>query len=218
MSKYVVAIMSAAEIGALHHIITDELENGVLDVENQALLSNAQAKLDEALRTAGESLSPAVPASKSVKPHSPESFCAYERFKLQWMLDHKHTLQELLCELDAYSEDCGDAGSMQELMDVWEKDRGFGGEMWPCYEEWLECEAKSVVPVVIPAQEPVITEPVICGGADCVYHDGNCKCMLPSLVNRMPNRDTEDAVYGESCCMDFLPAELNDGTKEAAHE
>ena len=51
MSKYVVAIMSAAEVGALHHIITDELENGVLDVENQALLSNAQAKLDEALRT-----------------------------------------------------------------------------------------------------------------------------------------------------------------------
>lgn len=114
MSKYVVAIMSAAEVGALHHIITDELENGVLDVENQALLSNAQAKLDEALRTAGESLSPAVPASKPVKPHSPESFRAYECFKLQWMLDHKHTLQELLCELDAYSEDCGDAGSMQE--------------------------------------------------------------------------------------------------------
>lgn len=142
MSKYVVAIMSAAEIAALHHIITDELENGVLDVENQALLSNAQAKLDEALRTAGESLSPAVPASKPVEPHTPESFRAYERFKLQWMLDHKHTLQELLCELDAYSEDCGDAGSMQELLDVWEKDRGFGGEMWPCYEEWLECEAK----------------------------------------------------------------------------
>ena len=117
MSKYVVAIMSAAEVGALHHIITDELENGVLDVENQALLSNAQAKLDEALRTAGESLSPAVPASKPVKPHSPESFRAYECFKLQWMLDHKHTLQELL--------------------DVWEKDRSFGGEIWPCYEEWL---------------------------------------------------------------------------------
>ena len=36
MSKYVVAIMSAAEVGALHHIITDELENGVLDVENHA--------------------------------------------------------------------------------------------------------------------------------------------------------------------------------------
>lgn len=28
MSKYVVAIMSAAEVGALHHIITDELETG----------------------------------------------------------------------------------------------------------------------------------------------------------------------------------------------
>ena len=79
MSKYVVAIMSAAEIAALHHIITDELENGVLDVENQALLSNAQAKLDEALRTAGESLSPAVPASKPVEPHTPESFRAFSR-------------------------------------------------------------------------------------------------------------------------------------------
>lgn len=125
MSKYVVAIMSAAEIAALHHIITDELENGVLDVENQALLSNAQAKLDEALRTAGESLSPAVPASKPVEPHTPESFRAYERFKLQWMLDHKHTLQELLCELDAYSEDCGagvyavrnDARLIQKVLD-----------------------------------------------------------------------------------------------------
>lgn len=212
MSKYVVAIMSAAEIGALHHIITDELENGVLDVENQALLSNAQAKLDEALRTAGESLSPAVPASKPVKPHSPESFRAYECFKLQWMLGHKHTLQELLCELDAYSEDCGDAGSMQELLDVWEKDRGFGGEMWPCYEEWLECEAKEE-----PAEAHELSS-IICGATACVYHDGNGGCLLPRLIHRLPDRNLEDAVYGESCCTDFLPAELNDGTKEAAHE
>ena len=41
MSKHIFLILSAAEIDALRHIITDELENGVLDTENQALLSNA---------------------------------------------------------------------------------------------------------------------------------------------------------------------------------
>lgn len=211
MSKHIFLILSAAEIDALRHIITDELENGVLDTENQALLSNAQATMDEALRAAGYSRSSAT-ANSPCTPNTPESFRAYEQFKLKWMSDHGHTLQELFCELDAYSEDCGDAGSMQELLDVWEKDRGFGGEMCPCYEEWLECEAKEE-----PAEAQELSS-IICGATTCVYHDGNVGCLLPRLIHRLPNRNTEDAVYGKSCCMDFLPAELKDGTKEAAHE
>lgn len=211
MSKFVVAILSAAEISALHHIISDELVNGVLDVENQALLSNSQAKLDEALRAAGHSYSPAI-ASTPCKPNTPESFRAYERFKLKWMADHGHTLQELFCELDELAENCQNAGSIQELFSEWERDCGFSSEVWPCYEEWLECEAKEE-----PAEAQELSS-IICGATACVYHDGNGGCLLPRLIHRLPDRNLEDAVYGESCCTDFLPAELNDGTKEAAHE
>lgn len=211
MSKHIFLILSAAEIDALRHIITDELENGVLDTENQALLSNAQATMDEALRAAGYSRSSAT-ANSPCTPNTPESFRAYEQFKLKWMSDHGHTLQELFCELDELSENCQNAGSIQELFSEWERDCGFSSEVWPCYDEWLECEAKEE-----PAEAQELSS-IICSAPACVYHDGNVGCLLPRLIHRLPDRNLEDAVYGESCCMDFLPAELNDGTKEAAHE
>lgn len=209
MSKFVVAILSAAEISALHHIISDELVNGVLDVENQALLSNVQAKLDEALRAAGHSYSPAI-ASAPCKPNTPESFRAYERFKLKWMSDHGHTLQELFCELDELSENCQNAGSIQELFSEWERDCGFSSEVWPCYEEWLECEAKEE-----PAEAQELSS-IICGATTCVYHDGNVGCLLPRLIHRLPDRNLEDAVYGEGICRDFISVKLDSGAHRDA--
>lgn len=71
-----------------------------------------------------------------------ESFRTFERFKLQWMLDHGHTLQELFCGMDALSRDYEDLKSIQELFIEWEQNCGFGSEIWPCYEEWLGYEAK----------------------------------------------------------------------------
>ena len=72
----------------------------------------------------------------------------YELFKLQWMIDHGYTLRSLMDELDRYS-----AEEMSEFLDgnvidldlnpsnifsEWESERGFNGNIYPCFEEWLE--------------------------------------------------------------------------------
>lgn len=67
---------------------------------------------------------------------------AYERFKLQWMLDHGYTLTDLVEELDRIREDYDPDESFLSIFESWEFDQGFGSEIWPCYDEWLECKYK----------------------------------------------------------------------------
>lgn len=72
----------------------------------------------------------------------------YELFKLQWMIDHGYTLRSLMDWLDRYS-----AEEMSEFLDGnvidldlnpgsifsrWESESGFNGNIYPCFEEWLE--------------------------------------------------------------------------------
>lgn len=63
----------------------------------------------------------------------------YEIFKLQWMLDHGYTLDDLIHELQLLQNKNQD-DSIKTLFDDWEYGYGFGSEIWPCYEEWLDCE------------------------------------------------------------------------------
>lgn len=63
----------------------------------------------------------------------------YEIFKLQWMLDHGYTLSDLIHELQLLQNKSQD-DSIKTLFDDWEYGYGFGSEIWPCYEEWLDCE------------------------------------------------------------------------------
>lgn len=64
----------------------------------------------------------------------------YEKFKLQWMVDHGYTVESLVASLAAYLEDSGEP--LYETYQMWEQDAGFGGEIWPCFDEWLENENK----------------------------------------------------------------------------
>lgn len=64
----------------------------------------------------------------------------YEASKLQWMIDHGHTLESLVASLAASLEDSGEP--LWETYQAWEKDDGFGGETWPSFEKWLENEKK----------------------------------------------------------------------------
>lgn len=72
----------------------------------------------------------------------------YELFKLQWMIDHGYTLRSLMDWLDRYL-----AEEMSEFLDGndidldlnpssifsrWESESGFNGNIYPCFEEWLE--------------------------------------------------------------------------------
>ena len=71
----------------------------------------------------------------------------YEKYQLLWMIDHGHSLRELLEELKEYQyEDPEDSDRIStpipELFQEWEKDRGFDSEIWPCEAEFNETEAQ----------------------------------------------------------------------------
>lgn len=64
---------------------------------------------------------------------------AHEFFKLWWMMTHGHTLKELMERLEEQREEEPET-TLQSLFDDWEYGIGFGGEVWPCFEEFLGCE------------------------------------------------------------------------------
>ena len=69
----------------------------------------------------------------------------YEKFQLKWMIDHDHSLRELMEELQSLQyEDPEDSDRIstpvKELFAEWEADRGFGSEIWPCEAEYESCE------------------------------------------------------------------------------
>ena len=70
----------------------------------------------------------------------------YERYVTKWIPDHGHTVYELIRELQEMFADSCDNSAMDpetaitELMDDCETDRGFGGEIYACKDEFLENE------------------------------------------------------------------------------
>ena len=71
----------------------------------------------------------------------------YEKFQLQWMIDHGHSLRELMEKLQSIQyDDPEDSDQIStpitELFERWEQDRGFGSEIWPCEAEYDGCEGK----------------------------------------------------------------------------
>ena len=67
---------------------------------------------------------------------------AYERFRLQWMLDHGRSLSELIDELQKLRDEGNPEMSLQDLFRDWEFGYGFGSEIWPSFEEFLDVEYK----------------------------------------------------------------------------
>lgn len=70
----------------------------------------------------------------------------YEKFQLQWMIEHGHSLRELMEELQSLQYDDPEDSDristpITELFAEWAADRGFGSEIWPCEEEYESCEA-----------------------------------------------------------------------------
>lgn len=78
-----------------------------------------------------------------------EKYKKYEKFKLQWMLDHGYTLSDLVEHLDMmihedHAEETGIRTSLPSLFEDWEFGVGFtGGAVWPCFEEWLASDRKA---------------------------------------------------------------------------
>ena len=69
----------------------------------------------------------------------------YQKYQLQWMIDHDHPLDEMVSEMLAMQTD-GDKiafdGDVADLFSEWEYSCGFGGEIWACEKEWQDAEEK----------------------------------------------------------------------------
>ena len=52
----------------------------------------------------------------------------YERYQLEWMIEHGHSLKEFVQGLDRVDLDGID--SLEEAYAIWENDYGFGGEVF----------------------------------------------------------------------------------------
>ena len=72
----------------------------------------------------------------------------YQKYQLQWMIDHGYSLQDLMSELTSFQYDDPEDSDristpISELFDEWVADSGFGSEIWACEEEWKDCDDSS---------------------------------------------------------------------------
>lgn len=67
---------------------------------------------------------------------------AYKKYKLDWMLQHGYTLEHLVEEVTDYMDEVG--WPFKETYKLWERDCGFDGEIWVCYDEFLDNEYQDV--------------------------------------------------------------------------
>ena len=68
----------------------------------------------------------------------------YEQYKTEWMLEHGITMSEFIRVLDNYRSECEQDGdefnSIEDVLNNFEDDGSFGGEIWACYDEWQDSE------------------------------------------------------------------------------
>lgn len=64
----------------------------------------------------------------------------YERYQLEWMIEHNHSLREFVQNLDLVDRD-GLEG-LEDAYGFWTQDYGFGGECFACEAEWRDAEGK----------------------------------------------------------------------------
>ena len=60
----------------------------------------------------------------------------YERYQLEWMIEHGHSLKEFVQGLDLVDRDGID--SLEDVYAIWENDYGFGGEVFSNEREFKE--------------------------------------------------------------------------------
>ena len=73
-----------------------------------------------------------------------EHHSAYEKHRLQWMIAHGYTLTDLIHQLQLMIDEDLDGSdvptSLQSLFEEWEFGYGFNGEIWPCFDEYMDCD------------------------------------------------------------------------------
>lgn len=71
-----------------------------------------------------------------------ENWKDYQKFKLEWMLSHGYSLEDLIHRVsEILQEETTLNLSFEEAFKIFENEVGFAGsEIWPCYDEWLNEE------------------------------------------------------------------------------
>ena len=70
----------------------------------------------------------------------------YEQYRLNWMIEHGYSLPRLIRQLARLKDECnaqGDDPTIEELWEMWEDEYGFDGDLWACYDEWLQGEGRN---------------------------------------------------------------------------
>lgn len=67
----------------------------------------------------------------------------YEKYQLQWMINHGYSLKELMDSMTSYLHDSSweVSDGIQVLFNEWEKYAGFDSEIWACEDEWKEVDS-----------------------------------------------------------------------------
>ena len=70
----------------------------------------------------------------------------YEKYQLQWLIDHNHSLTELIQELEDYINQefwlsSDPKINLSKAFKDWELDTGFNSEIYVCEEEYYDTEA-----------------------------------------------------------------------------
>ncbi len=65
----------------------------------------------------------------------------YERYQLEWMIDHGYSLRDFVKALDVV--DLDGLHSLEDAFDIWEFDYGFGGELYACEAEYNDTESNA---------------------------------------------------------------------------
>lgn len=67
----------------------------------------------------------------------------YQKYKLQWLIDHNYSLDDLIQELEDYiNQESSDIKiNLSKAFEEWESDIGFKSEIYACEEEFNDTEA-----------------------------------------------------------------------------
>lgn len=70
----------------------------------------------------------------------------YEQYQLQWLIDHGHSIDDLIRNLQVVWEQLQEDKEENEIVDVttayevWYDSVGFKSELWVCKDEWEQNE------------------------------------------------------------------------------
>ena len=64
----------------------------------------------------------------------------YQKYQLQWMIDHDKSLDDLIQELHEYIKEDNEHCDLQLMYQLWQQDTGFNGELFVSENEFNDCE------------------------------------------------------------------------------